>query len=136
VDLWSELDAVRARHNVLEHPFYQRWSAGELTREELAVYAGEYRHAVRALAEASAGAARASDVDPDARPALEAHAGEEASHIALWDAFARAVGGDVDREPAAPETAACARTWAGAPGRPLLRSLVAQIGRASCRERV
>ena len=27
---------ARERWNVLEHPFYQRWSAGELTREELA----------------------------------------------------------------------------------------------------
>ena len=122
MDFWTELDAVRARHNVLEHSFYQRWSAGELTRDELAVYAGEYRHAVQALAVASAHAADAAD--PAARPAVEAHAREEASHVALWDAFARAAGGDIVREPA-PETVACAQAWAGEPDRPLLRALVA-----------
>ena len=35
----------------------ERWSAGELSAAELSVYAGEYRHAVVALAEASAQAA-------------------------------------------------------------------------------
>jgi pyrroloquinoline-quinone synthase len=122
VDFWTELEAVRARHNVLEHPFYQRWSAGELTLAELAVYAGEYRHAVCALADASDRAARAAE--PEMRAGMELHAREEASHVALWDGFARAVGADLAREPA-PETLACARAWAGGERRSLLRSLVA-----------
>jgi pyrroloquinoline-quinone synthase len=121
-DFWSRLEAVRARWNVLEHPFYQRWSAGTLTRAELARYAGEYRHAVVALADAAAGAARAAE--PEQRRALEAHAAEEASHIALWDDFARAVGGDA-ATPASPETAQCAQAWAGGDERPLLAGLVA-----------
>jgi len=121
-DFWSRLEAVRARWNVLEHPFYQRWSAGTLTREELARYAGEYRHAVVALADAAAGAARAAE--PEQRRALEAHAAEEALHIALWDDFARAVGGDPST-PASPETAQCAQAWAGDGERPLLAGLVA-----------
>jgi len=121
MDFWTELDAVRARNDVLNHSFYQRWSEGQLTREELAVYAGEYRHAVRALADASAGAAAAAE--PSAREEMTAHACEEAAHVALWEAFARAVGGDLEREPA-PETAACVRAWAGEARRPLLRSLV------------
>lgn len=122
MDFWTELDAVRARNDVLAHPFYQRWSAGELTRGELAVYAGEYRHAVRALAQGAAGAAAVAD--EAARDDVVAHAREEAGHVALWDAFARAVGADIEREPA-PETAACVRAWTGDPGRSLLRSLVA-----------
>jgi pyrroloquinoline-quinone synthase len=122
VDFWTQLDAVRARHDVLKHSFYQRWSAGQLTRQELAIYAGEYRNAVQALADASASAAAAAD--PDAREAMRAHAREEAAHVRLWDAFARAVGGDIERAPA-PETVACARAWAGETDRPLLRSLVA-----------
>ena len=121
MDFWTRLEAVRDRWNVLEHPFYTRWSAGELTREELATYAGEYRHAVVALADAAASAARhAGDGE---RRALEAHAAEEASHVALWDGFARAVGGDVDREPAEP-SAACAADWADG-DRTLLEGLVA-----------
>jgi pyrroloquinoline quinone (PQQ) biosynthesis protein C len=121
VDLWSRLADVRSRWNVLDHPFYRRWSAGELTRADLGVYAGQYRHAVVALAQASAHAARAAH-GPEARELAE-HADEEAGHVALWDDFARAVGGDPDAEPV-PETRACAATWAG-PDRDLLATLVA-----------
>jgi NAD(P)H-dependent flavin oxidoreductase YrpB (nitropropane dioxygenase family) len=60
VDLWSRLADVQSRWNVLDHPFYQRWSRGELSADELAVYAGQYRHAVVALAQAAGAAARAA----------------------------------------------------------------------------
>ena len=99
--LFDRLDAVRDRWNVLEHPFYVRWSEGELTPAELTHYAGEYRHAVVALAEAAQAHA---DV---------AHAAEETAHIALWDDFARAVDADLDQEPAQ-ETAECAAAWTAA----------------------
>src|SRR5438132_12384768 len=122
MDFWSRIEQVRARWDVLEHPFYERWSRGELERDELAAYAGEYHHAVVALAEASSSVARAADAA--ARPELERHAAEEAGHVALWEDFARAVGGAPAAEPA-PETAACARAWAGDPDRPLLHALVA-----------
>jgi pyrroloquinoline-quinone synthase len=121
MEFWSRLEDVRARHNVLEHPFYTRWSAGELTAEELAVYSGEYRHAVVALADAAAKTAAAAE--PGLREQLERHAAEEAAHVDLWDDFARATGGDIDRAPA-PETAECAEVWA-ADGRDLLTGLVA-----------
>ena len=121
-DFFNRLEGVRARWNVLEHSFYQRWSEGTLSRDELARYAGEYRHAVVALADAAAGAARVAD--PELRAPLEAHAAEEASHVPLWDGFARAVGGDPATVPA-PETRECAQAWAGDGERPLLPSLVA-----------
>jgi len=111
MNLWSRLDDLHARWNVLEHPFYQRWSAGELSRAELATYAGEYRHAVVALADASA---RAAETAPDraVREQLSGHAAEEDAHVELWDAFATSVGADLGRE-AAPETVRCAEAWAG-----------------------
>jgi pyrroloquinoline-quinone synthase len=118
VDLWSRLDDVRARWNVLEHPFYERWSAGELSREDLARYAGQYRHAVVALADATAHAAGAAG-----SVEIAAHAGEEAAHVALWDDFADAAGTDGPQE-AEPETAACAEAWADE-SRDLLGHLVA-----------
>jgi pyrroloquinoline quinone (PQQ) biosynthesis protein C len=104
MQFFEELDAVRKRWNVLNHPFYTRWSEGTLTREELAYYSGQYRHAVVALADATRAAA-------DAEPALEPHAAEEAAHVDLWDGFVSAVGGDSDAAPA-PETASCAQAWA------------------------
>ena len=109
LDFWSALEDVRARWNVLDHPFYERWSEGTLSRGELAAYSGQYRHAVVALARASSGAARAAQGED--RTVLEAHADEEASHVALWDGFVRAIGGEVDAA-ARPETGACARAWA------------------------
>jgi pyrroloquinoline-quinone synthase len=98
MNLIERIDEARARWNVLDHPFYLRWERGELTREELAFYAGEYRHAVVALA-----AAAASAGDPE-------HAAEEAAHVALWDDFAAALDAPLDREPS-PETAECERAW-------------------------
>ena len=63
MDFFEELETVRERWNVLRHPFYQRWSAGELTIDELAVYSGQYRAAVVALADASEATAAAAE-DP------------------------------------------------------------------------
>ena len=79
--IWDRIEASRARHNVLEHPFYLRWSAGELGAEELARYSGQYRHATEAQ-----------------------------EHIALWDAFVEAAGGEIGAEPH-PETADCIHAW-------------------------
>jgi len=103
MEFFAELDAVRERWNVLNHPFYTRWSEGTLTRDELAYYSGQYRHAVVALAEAARSAA-------GAEPSLAPHAAEEAAHVELWDGFVDAVGGDSAAAPA-PETAGCAQAW-------------------------
>jgi pyrroloquinoline-quinone synthase len=94
----ERIDEARARWNVLDHPFYLRWERGELSREELAFYAGEYRHAVVALADA---AATGGDAE---------HASEERAHVGLWNSFAAALEAPLDREPTA-ETARCADAW-------------------------
>src|SRR5712691_9855099 len=98
MNLIERIDEARTRWNVLDHPFYLRWERGELTRNELAFYAGEYRHAVVALADA---AAVAGD---------EEHAAEEAAHVDLWDDFAAALEAPLNRKPAA-ETRECAEAW-------------------------
>jgi pyrroloquinoline-quinone synthase len=108
---WDRLETVRSDNDVLEHPFYVRWSDGELTREELAAYSGQYRHAVVALAAASRNAAPAAD--GALREHLEDHAAEETAHIELWDRFVDAAGGAPDAAPTA-ETELCAAAWAGA----------------------
>jgi pyrroloquinoline-quinone synthase len=120
MEFFYRIEAARERWNVLEHSFYRRWSAGELTRDELAHYAGEYRHAVVALADSLAEAAR--DAEPELRPELREHAAEEAAHVALWDAFADELDAPADRAPN-PETAACVESWTA--GRDTLERLVA-----------
>lgn len=109
MDIFDLLDAARLRINVLEHPFYQRWNAGELAPQELSFYAGEYRHAVVALADASQLAA--AEAGPEHAGTLTRHAAEEVSHIELWDDFALAVGAeDQGAEPLA-QTRECVVSW-------------------------
>jgi pyrroloquinoline-quinone synthase len=97
LDVVARIEAAASRWNVLEHPFYQRWSAGELTRAELAEYAAQYRHAVVALADAAEAAGDAE------------HAREEREHVALWDAFAEGCGSIAAEANA--ETVDCAAAW-------------------------
>jgi pyrroloquinoline-quinone synthase len=104
MDLIEQLDAARARCNVLAHPFYVRWERGELSRDELAFYAGEYRYAVTALADAATTASELAGPE---------HASEEERHVQLWDDFRAACGDGVEREPL-PETQECAAAWTSA----------------------
>jgi pyrroloquinoline-quinone synthase len=98
MELFDRLDGARERWNVLRHPFYRRWENGELTRDELAFYAREYRHAVAALARTAAVGGSTE------------HAAEEEAHVDLWDDFAAAVDAPFDGEPR-PETRACVKSW-------------------------
>jgi pyrroloquinoline-quinone synthase len=104
--IWERIERSRERWNVLRHPFYRRWSAGELTAGDLARYSGQYRHAVEAIATLSADAA---DAAPE-RPELRRHAAEEMGHLRLWDGFVAASGGDAGDAPTA-ETEQCRRAW-------------------------
>src|SRR5439155_8914569 len=117
MEFWDRLDAVAERFDVLRHPFYVRWSEGTLRRDELALYAGQYAHAVSALAAAARSVAERA---PSAT-ATE-HAAEEEAHVGLWDEFARTAGANPARP--LPETCDCAEAWAD-PGRALLPTLVA-----------
>jgi pyrroloquinoline-quinone synthase len=46
---FEQLDTRIAKYDLLSHPFYQAWSAGELTREDLREYARDYYHHVEAF---------------------------------------------------------------------------------------
>ena len=46
---FEQLDTRIAKYDLLCHPFYQAWSAGELTREDLQEYARDYYHHVEAF---------------------------------------------------------------------------------------
>ncbi len=106
MNVWDRIEERRGLCNVLEHAFYRRWSAGELSGEEIAQYSGQYGHAVRAIAALSDTLAEAAPNGVE----LRAHAREEASHVALWDGFTTAAGGSVEVEPAV-QTADCVRAW-------------------------
>jgi pyrroloquinoline-quinone synthase len=96
-DFFAALDARIARYDLLQHPFYQAWSKGELTRDELREYASEYWHHVSAFPTyLSALHARLEDA-PLRRTVLENLADEEGlpagrPHSDLWMDFAAGMG--------------------------------------------
>jgi pyrroloquinoline-quinone synthase len=98
-DFFAALDARIARYDLLQHPFYQAWSKGELTRDELREYASEYWHHVSAFPTyLSALHARLEDA-PLRRTVLENLADEEGlpatrPHSDLWMDFAAGMGAD------------------------------------------
>jgi pyrroloquinoline-quinone synthase len=85
----SALSGLTSRWPLLKHSFYQRWTDGSLTTDELRYYSDQYRHLVVALPQwlniAAAG-------HPTRGPELTAHAREEAAHVALWDRFREGIG--------------------------------------------
>jgi pyrroloquinoline-quinone synthase len=93
------LDARLETYDLLNHPFYQAWSKGELTREDLREYASEYWHHVSAF---PAYLSALHSHLPDGklrRVVLENLADEEGldsgtPHSDLWMDFARGMGAD------------------------------------------
>jgi pyrroloquinoline-quinone synthase len=121
-DFFAALDARIARYDLLQHPFYQAWSQGQLTRDELREYASEYWHHVSAFPTyLSALHARLDDA-PLRRTVLENLADEEGlpagrAHSDLWMDFATGMGADsaeVRDRMLQPETAALITHFRGA----------------------
>lgn len=48
-EFFQQLDGRIAKYDLLCHPFYKAWNAGELTRENLREYAQDYFHHVEAF---------------------------------------------------------------------------------------
>ncbi|HXM65726.1 MAG TPA: iron-containing redox enzyme family protein [Candidatus Acidoferrum sp.] len=46
---FDQLEAAIAKYDLLCHPFYRAWAAGELTRDDLREYARQYYHHVEAF---------------------------------------------------------------------------------------
>ncbi len=109
MELISSLDARIAGQRMLDHPFYQRWTAGELTRGELQEYARQYYHYAMAFPTFLSSMHARSD-DLEARQHLlenliEEERGPE-NHPELWLRFCEALGLDRDIVKAATPNAA------------------------------
>jgi len=111
---FTALEGRIERYDLLKHPFYQAWSNGELTRDDLREYASEYWHHVSAFpAYLSAFHSQLPD-GALRRTVLENLADEEGfrdgtPHSDLWMDFARGIGAeeaDVRGREIGPETAA------------------------------
>lgn len=80
MDIRAQFDAVVAEFDLLQHPFYQAWSAGTLPADALADYANDWASFIGLV---PAG----WDAHGDARIAAE-----EREHRVLWEDFARGLG--------------------------------------------
>jgi len=98
-DITTTLDARIAGQRLLAHPFYQRWSAGELTVLELQDYARHYYHYALAFP-TFISAMHAKTEDMETRQLLLENLVEEErgaeNHPELWLRFCEALG--LDRE--------------------------------------
>jgi pyrroloquinoline-quinone synthase len=98
-----ELDERIAKYDLLNHPFYQAWSKGELTREDIREYATDYYHHVRAFPTYLAELAMRLE-DGELREVVLANLADEkgsrdgSAHDEIWLQFAEAFGArDVTR---------------------------------------
>ena len=97
----AELDARIAKYDLLCHPFYQAWSEGKLTREDLREYALDYHEHVRAFPSYLAELAMRLD-EGETRRAVLANMTDElgrgkgadagTAHAELWMDFAEGMG--------------------------------------------
>lgn len=120
-DFWCRFEARIAPFDLLKHPFYQAWTAGELTRQDLALYAAEYWHHVSAFPTyLSALHSRLPDGELR-REVLRNLADEEGTdsasgrpHSDLWMDFAKGMGAtraQVNAHPVQPELQALIDTF-------------------------
>jgi pyrroloquinoline-quinone synthase len=113
----DRIDAQIAARHLLTHPFYLAWTRGELRRETLADYAGQYyKHVAAFPTYLSALHARCDD-QPTRRHILENLIDEEAghpNHPQLWRNFAASLGVNseqLDQIETWPETAQLISTF-------------------------
>ena len=66
---------VFEQYDLLKHPFYLAWNEGRLTKEQMAVYAGEYGSFIQLISDGWLAAGE------------QAIAKEEEEHYALWKKF-------------------------------------------------
>jgi len=91
----THLDAYITSKGLLTHYFYeQKWNNGELTNDELALYAKEYFHLVKAVPGiVSRVKTRAAERGmTELVGEIEKNVKEETEHIELWKRFASTLG--------------------------------------------
>lgn len=71
----SDLDAIVARYDLNQHPFYRAWRAGTLPASALRAYAADYAPFIATI---EAGWRSLGD---------DVHASEEGEHARLWERF-------------------------------------------------
>jgi pyrroloquinoline-quinone synthase len=115
-ELWQAVEGVLAEYDLLKHPFYQAWSQGQLTGEQLAFYGEQYVEHVAAFPTYLT-ALHARQPEGELRRALLMNAADEEidgrSHAELWRQFVRGMGGEAKAEAVLPEMEELVSTYRG-----------------------
>jgi pyrroloquinoline quinone (PQQ) biosynthesis protein C len=125
--LMAEIDHRRDWWAAERHPFYARWSAGELSAEDLQVFAAEHHHVATTLVDVAHRAVALADGLLGEQ--LARHLTERDQELEMWCEFAVASGWPrssawwFGADPS-PETELSAARWTGDAERPLATHLV------------
>ncbi len=92
--LLESLDALIDQHHLLNHPFYQAWTEGSLSRESLQLYAEQHYQHVRAFPENLKRLAERAPAPLSGmvRDNLAQKVNSAAPHPMLWRQFAQSLG--------------------------------------------
>ena len=90
----SSIEQIVSARSLLKHPFYQAWSKGELTLNDLQGYAKEYYYAAKNVPVVMEIIRKnaPSTLTQIQRETFEKNAAEEVEHIELWERFASSLG--------------------------------------------
>jgi pyrroloquinoline-quinone synthase len=94
--LLESLDTLVEKHHLLKHPFYQAWSEGRLSKQNLGLYAEQYYQHVRSFPENLKQLAGRTNGDANLKSIVKENLDEEldasAPHPLLWRQFAQSLG--------------------------------------------
>jgi pyrroloquinoline-quinone synthase len=94
--LLDSIDALIAKYNLLQHPFYKAWTEGKLSKAALELYAQQYYQHVRAFPENLRQLAERTKGEPKLKVLVQENLDEEldpsAPHPKLWRQFAESIG--------------------------------------------
>jgi len=95
MNLALEVNTLLSGRELLRHPFYQKWEAGELTTEDLANYGAQYVHFERQLPLTLEKIVNAMEPGPcrdGVQANLDDERGNPTPHVELFQTFLDAVG--------------------------------------------
>jgi hypothetical protein len=133
VEFFRATHTLRRLWDVAEHPLHRRWCGQELTRAQVAVYAGQHELAAAAFARMAERVAATAPIE--IRHAFDFYARATDGEVHAWQTMRERLGlcSEIDRDAAVDE---CMRIWEGAPEDPLERHLAVLHAIESSRARL
>jgi pyrroloquinoline-quinone synthase len=95
MNLEIEVQTLLSGRELLTHPYYQKWEAGELTTQDLAAYGAQYVHFERQLPRTLEKIVRVMEPGPcrdGVQANLDDEVGDPTPHVELLQSFLDAVG--------------------------------------------